>query len=288
MRKKIFFSFLSSLIIIVSSNVNSSSAQTALPICNDDNGCSIVLNKSDTFVKNAKELEEVIFSKMLILEKKFKISWNENTISGNDIKKAIKNITSKPEIIEIYSGNTVTYSTDYLEMNVRYKTNLDTDKKVKSYVKNWVKKNIKSNMSDEQKVKTIHDFMVTNFNYNFGDENEKSGGHSIYIPSSLIYGEGGVCQAYSTLFYKMAKESGLEAQFIAGVSKNNYYSGPHAWNMVKIDGDWYHIDVTWNDPIPDNPNKIYYDYYLKSDKFMSNSHKWETDKYPKATKNYKD
>lgn len=263
---------------------NVSANSNTLAVCTSPNSCSIDL--ADIKVKNQKELEEVLLIKMLSLETNFKIKF-DGPINGNHIQNAFKNITNKPEVLEIYGSYKVSYSDDEMNATIKYNTTNETEKKINAYVNNWVSKNIKSTMSDEQKVKAIHDYMVSNFKYNFGDSSSKSGGHLIYMPSSLIYGNGGVCQAYSTLFYRLSKKAGLESKFIAGNSQNEYFSGQHAWNMVKVSGNWYHIDVTWNDPIPDNPNVIRYDYYLKSDNYMSKSHIWDRSKYPKAPKNYK-
>jgi transglutaminase-like putative cysteine protease len=62
----------------------------------------------------------------------------------------------------------------------------------------------------------------------------------------------GVCQGYSVLYEQVAEKCGLEAVFIPGTSKSHPMhigKGPgakdHAWNAVKIDGQWKLLDVTW-------------------------------------------
>ena len=44
----------------------------------------------------------------------------------------------------------------------------------------------------------------------------------------------------------------------------------HAWNMVKVGGKWYHIDVTWDDPVNDTYGKARHDYFMLSDNAISN------------------
>ena len=39
----------------------------------------------------------------------------------------------------------------------------------------------------------------------------------------------------------------------------------HIWNLIKIDGKWYHVDVTWDDPIMDKPGRVKHDNFLRSD-----------------------
>lgn len=62
-------------------------------------------------------------------------------------------------------------------------------------------------------------------------------------------------------------------------------SGLHAWNMVKVKGKWYHLDTTWNDPIPNRPDEVQEDYLMVSDKTLSKDHSWIQSKYPKTAQN---
>ena len=61
----------------------------------------------------------------------------------------------------------------------------------------------------------------------------------------------GVCQGYALLALKMLRELGIETLYVVG----EVNTGPHAWNLVKVDGEWYHLDTTWNDPVPDRGNE---------------------------------
>ncbi len=53
----------------------------------------------------------------------------------------------------------------------------------------------------------------------------------------------GVCQAYALAYMALCRAAGLEACFVSSPAMN------HAWNHVRIDGRWYHVDVTRDDPI---------------------------------------
>jgi transglutaminase/protease-like cytokinesis protein 3 len=61
----------------------------------------------------------------------------------------------------------------------------------------------------------------------------------------------------------------IECDIITGVADGE----SHAWNRVKIDGEYYLIDVTWNDPVTDNPSdRINYEYFNVTDEVLSISH----------------
>ena len=60
--------------------------------------------------------------------------------------------------------------------------------------------------------------------------------------------------------------------------------------MVKVDGNWYHVDVTWNRGHYDGTGEYEYfarrDYYLKSDATLGQNHIWDAKKYPAANSDY--
>lgn len=71
------------------------------------------------------------------------------------------------------------------------------------------------------------------------------------------------------------------------IAEGSVNTGEHAWNMVQLDGNWYHLDLTWDDPVGVQDSKIRYSYYLKTDEELRVDHKW-TRQYPAANKNYLD
>ena len=60
------------------------------------------------------------------------------------------------------------------------------------------------------------------------------------------------------------------------------------WNMVKVDGKWYHMDVTWDDPLTsDGRPMLRYDYFLISEAKIREDHTIDNDfKIPTAPSNY--
>lgn len=124
-----------------------------------------------------------------------------------------------------------------------------------------VDKNIKSalkvlnieNGTDYEKIKAIHNYIIKNATYDVSVEK-----NSAY--DNLI-NRSSVCQGYALLTYKMMKEAGIDCRIITGEGKGV----SHAWNIVKLDGSWYNIDCTWDDPVaPDKKPHLEYTYFLKS------------------------
>ena len=118
---------------------------------------------------------------------------------------------------------------------------------------------VKDGMSEEEKVKAIHDYLIYSANYvNNGDyqhaEKWASGAGGV-----LIHKEG-VCNSYAIAFYMMAVSAGLDCRYVTGTADG----GGHAWNQVKVDGKWYYIDCTWDDPIMNGHSGggEGYEYYL--------------------------
>ena len=71
----------------------------------------------------------------------------------------------------------------------------------------------------------------------------------------------------------------------AGIPVEYVRNSNHAWDIVQIDGEWYHVDTTWDDPTPDRKGYVRYDYFLRSDSFMSRDHSgWTASRKCTSTK----
>lgn len=96
-------------------------------------------------------------------------------------------------------------------------------------------------MSEFEKAITIHDWLTFNLDYDHSYTN--------YHVEEALKTRTCVCQGYAECFELMAEMAGLDASMVGGNAVNS--SGKresHAWNQVKIDGEWYNVDVTWDDP----------------------------------------
>lgn len=140
---------------------------------------------------------------------------------------------------------------------------------------------ITDDMSQYDKAKAFHDYII-NFN-SYKDTGDRS--HSVI--GALIDGKS-VCEGYTEAFDLLCYLSGIECIEVDGTGETDTVSGPHAWNKVKIDGVWYNVDVTWDDPVSSSP-VLRYDYFLVSDERMAQDHQWYLYPHiPSADFNYND
>lgn len=129
-------------------------------------------------------------------------------------------------------------------------------------------------MSDEEKIRAVHDWMCLNIAYDYdsyvsGTVSEGSSG--VYGP--MKYGVA-LCGGYAETFKAFMDALGIECESVSGLANGGY----HGWNRVKVNGEDYYIDVTWDDPDdPDEPEFIRYIYYLSKDPNFDGSHMMFTD-----------
>lgn len=104
--------------------------------------------------------------------------------------------------------------------------------------------------SDYEKVKAIYGWLCDNVKYDYKNLNDRTYllKHSTY--AALVQRKA-VCQGYATAFYRLALMAGLDARFISGYGlvedeTGNSYWGEHGWNIVRLDGQWYYLDATWD------------------------------------------
>jgi hypothetical protein len=128
-------------------------------------------------------------------------------------------------------------------------------------------------LSDLQKLQAAHDFIVLSAEYSKETEGSQ------YSPYTLLTENKGVCQAYALVLYRMLEMLGFEVQYVPGKVGEQL----HAWVLVKLDNEWYHIDVTWDDPLPDRKGEVRYNYFLVSDRQLAQDHSWDYVSFPAAT-----
>ncbi|WP_019637589.1 transglutaminase domain-containing protein [Paenibacillus fonticola] len=161
-----------------------------------------------------------------------------------------------------------------ITFQINYRESAAQSAYVNERVKEILQEIIKEGMNEHQKVKAIHDYVVLNLKYD-----EKLQKYTAY--EGLKTGTA-VCQGYALLTYKLLQQAGMNNQIIEGSAGGQL----HAWNLVYINGHWYHLDTTWDDPVPDMAGVVKYTYYMRSDEQMRKTHSWRN-VYPPAKQSYR-
>ncbi|KAA8674433.1 cell wall-binding repeat-containing protein [Clostridium sp. HV4-5-A1G] len=140
-----------------------------------------------------------------------------------------------------------------------------------------------STMTDYQKELALHDYLVNNCEY---DPNVPSGnippvGDDDYDAYGVLINKIAVCQGYADAMYRLLKAAGIESLMVSGTATNGVQTEGHAWNIVKIGGQYYQLDSTFDDPsYKDGSNHPTHDYFNVTDDFLSQNHTWDKSQYP--------
>ena len=200
--------------------------------------CALFSNASFATAYDLQSLKAELYQHVSQFDKAFKIEYKGNTEGLQESLGPVLEEMMKYEDNVYY--NLEGYHTSYLlsqeegelTVTVDWQITLEQELAVNKYVKEQLLALNLDKLSDYQKVYRIADFIADHFTY---DDSLV-----IHDISNMIDKGVGVCQAYSLLFYKMATAAGLEVDMQDGTLEGT----PHLWNAVKINENWYHVDVT--------------------------------------------
>ena len=156
--------------------------------------------------------------------------------------------------------------------NIREKRN-QLDSKVEDILSDL----IKPGMTEFQKEIAIHDYIVLNTRYDEDNYNNNTIPKESYTSYGTLMNGVAVCQGYAETFKMLLRKVGIDSIIVSSPEMD------HAWNIVNIDGEDYHVDVTWNDPVPDREGRTRYKYLNATDSQMAKDHSWNYSDYPSVT-----
>lgn len=138
------------------------------------------------------------------------------------------------------------------------------------------KNQIKTSLTgtDYNKIRVLHDWIINYMEYDSSSSNKAT------VYGGLIEKKG-VCESYSRIYKNILDEIGIENILVTGTATNSTgTTEDHMWNYVKLNGKWYAVDLTWDDPIIVGGGianeEIKHKYFLKgSQEFLKN----HTEKY---------
>ena len=234
-----------------------------------------------TYAQNMNSTEQAIFAHLEARQTVFTIPVNTSSSQGleSEIKVAMArdpylNLDVRKwsfTLTSIVMANSATIQVIYNESAAQYAA-------VVSGVHQVLKTIIKPRMDVYAKEKAIHDYVVLHTAYDTSLQND-----SAY---DALYKQSATCQGYAMLTYQLLKESKIPNLLISGTATNSQGTALHAWNEVDLNGKWYQLDTTWDDPVPNVPGQIMYNYFNLTTAQMARNHHWNAANLPVANTNY--
>lgn len=222
-----------------------------------------LLSSSDGETKLKKEYQSAI--EVLVYENP-EIFYIDATSMFINIEKITK-ITGTKYNVYIDNGN----KESYLSEGFNSKEDVDKYQAEIKKVKDSIL-SVLDGKSDYEKIKIVHDYLVDTIEYDSSVSLD-----NIYNIYGALVSKVCVCEGYAKAFQYLMDEAGIENTIVIGKGTNSKgKTENHAWNYVKLDGKWYGIDTTWDDPILIGSgvliSKSKYQYFLKGSKTMNQNH----------------
>ena len=129
---------------------------------------------------------------------------------------------------------------------------------------------LNNNLSDKDKIRGIHDYIINNTKY----DSDRSDNNIINYYSDIAYGplfQGyAICGGYTDLMELFLERMNIKSFKIS--------SDKHVWNAVYLDGHWYHLDLTWDDPVTSNHQQLLeHEFFLITDEKLKSLEQTEHD-----------
>ncbi|MCH5185336.1 MAG: hypothetical protein J1F64_04335, partial [Oscillospiraceae bacterium] len=203
------------------------------------------------------------------IEKYFHLFGNDNKTMAPYYYRVI---TDHPELYYVktsYSLSSTVYP-DRKEISIspvyNPEFNEDSDKLFNDSVRKILWETVYDGMTDEEIALSVHDYLVDHITY-YTDYASEDAPDSIYSAYGAVVNGSAVCQGYSLAYSLLMHMCGIDALYVESDEMN------HGWNAIKLDDEWYHVDVTWDDCFERNyPGKLMaaHFYFLRSDEYFKN------------------
>lgn len=248
--------------------------------------CSVKNNYTSIAIENSQEIAEGIRTAMMNRTFRFKITFSARTLDEEGIIELADELmnmslyeSDAPDAGDYlryqYGGYTLTYSEEkgflkykyLLKITPEYYTNADEEAVVDELVEEAIlNSGLDENSTDYEKILWTHNFICDTVSYDTVHKHTPGSGHIQSTAYSALYYHTALCQGYAVLCYRLLKELGVDNRIVTGTATVSGEQQRHAWNIVKLDGSYYNLDVTMDDV------DSAYDYFLKTDEIFDKNH----------------
>lgn len=174
----------------------------------------------------------------------------------------------------VYNGKKIGKTTIIATLNgKKYTAKLVVLPKSKqNRIKEAVHNSVDSSMSDAKKADMLAGWLMGAYEYG-SDPHQK---YSCTSSEGALLDGYAVCSGVAAAYQELLEHAGIKCKVVRGTTYNGIQWASHAWNLVKTEDGWTHMDVTFRGMGA----------WLSSDKEISGKYKWDHKKYPKAKKSY--
>ena len=214
-----------------------------------DKDYSYIQNTNDFIAKDQKHLFNIFYTIINSGTQNFTFYCDDNykectndvikLVSDKEILSNINNFVHPFNSFESINASYDEYGQIDLKINKVYTEQniIEVNNKIDSIIKSKIKKG----MTNKQKIKTIHDYIINNGKYATDEIRKKYPNRSYNKANDILIDGVGLCSAYADAMALFLYEFNIDNYKIA--------SDTHIWNLVKINNKWLHLDPTWDDPV---------------------------------------
>jgi hypothetical protein len=207
----------------------------------------------NTLSKNEQTVYDQVYANALAVDPKFDMPVAITPARFEVICEAV--VYDNPDLFWLVSD--FSYSHDgknviSATLNFKFKGNIEPYKNVFYKCTDSVLEKAMKLSADIDKVKFIHDLLINICSYESNEYDQTA-------YSVIVMGKS-VCAGYSRAFQFYMQRLGIPCALVIGDA-----GGPHAWNLVKLNGEYYAMDVTWDDPLGARPTSYSYTYFNITD-----------------------
>lgn len=231
-----------------------------------------------------RELEKRV--KQAMLKGESVVSLEDLAISIDDMRYHVHMLRAYSPYLTVLTQFDTPYYTEsrlYVEYDIENPLTVEETKQYFARIDRMIadiKEVVDEGEDAETKALLLHDYLVQNYAYDTAHadpENPESNNPmgEWFCSGGLLLNQIGVCQAYAYLYMYIMNLYDIPCTVLSSTELN------HAWNLIQIDGTYYHTDVTWDDPTPDLLGQVLHENFLLSDEgIRATGHKSENSDEP--------
>ena len=187
---------------------------------------------------------------------------------------------NKREIGILQAGEQYSFSFQYLYDK---KKSAQLQQQIENQTDYILSQIIEENMTDYEKCLAVHDYLADNVRYNFSAA-AVDYIYDAYTVEGIFLKKQAVCEGIAKGISYLLHKLEIENLIVTGFSDIDGERVAHAWNMIEQNGDYYHMDVTWDLQEINHFTNSSHMYVNLSDDAMLENHSWELENYPSCDK----